>query len=745
MRQFLRKKGEKGITLIALVITIIILLILAAITISALTGDNGILARAADTKLQTEIAKEKEELAVAYNGAKIEKRGKEIVAEDMNTQFSKNGTNANARGNSIITVKFTESGRIYEIDENGKITESTTEWKEYEITATMTKLHQYYVDGDMANGYQLKNDGSDCISIESREELKYLSEYTNLNNQTENITFVILNDINLNEGIAFGGDGSITGGTPEEWIPIGEMERIEVASQSDWDSKIAQYGKLYSSTEREKSYSNWTDEYYYIKTSFKGKIDGQGHIIKGLYSEGEEIGLIGVLENGTIENLTMSNNYLLAGECSGILVGKIIGDKVEIRNIDSKNNYIDINNDYVGGICGAVLEGNATFESVYSENIAKLKSGGGNFGIGGIIGSARGDNISIYNSSNNTELMGKTSESIYIEAVAGIIGDSGVENLEINDCYNNANIEGYYYAGGIIGESINSNTIVKNTYNTGAVGGSYYTGGIIGFEASDYVEIADSYNKGKIYNTERNGLSYGGIIGQCRANLNMYNCYNMGEIYASEEFYTSGDVGGLIGQNNQGNIYNCYNIGKINLYIYGDSHLYSEAGIGTLFGNMGSEWGGTNIANCFSTCEVVLNYPSNQNVERTVYFGNIGVAFSNVNIENCYAYTNKTINLPENACKFGQNIGIADAENQEDNGIKILTGYIDKNNENPSIAYKSEYATQNIQEIDAYQSQEFCNVLNSWVNSNNEEEKYSEWKYDANKNEGCPYLEFNEI
>ena len=43
-----------GITLIALVITIIVLLILAGVTITALSGDNGILTRAADAKEQTE-------------------------------------------------------------------------------------------------------------------------------------------------------------------------------------------------------------------------------------------------------------------------------------------------------------------------------------------------------------------------------------------------------------------------------------------------------------------------------------------------------------------------------------------------------------------------------------------------------------------------------------------------------------------------------------------------------------------
>lgn len=39
-------KGQKGITLVALVITIIVLLILAGITISLVLGDNGILNRA---------------------------------------------------------------------------------------------------------------------------------------------------------------------------------------------------------------------------------------------------------------------------------------------------------------------------------------------------------------------------------------------------------------------------------------------------------------------------------------------------------------------------------------------------------------------------------------------------------------------------------------------------------------------------------------------------------------------------
>ena len=39
-------KGQKGITLVALVVTIIVLIILAGISISLLLGDNGIISKA---------------------------------------------------------------------------------------------------------------------------------------------------------------------------------------------------------------------------------------------------------------------------------------------------------------------------------------------------------------------------------------------------------------------------------------------------------------------------------------------------------------------------------------------------------------------------------------------------------------------------------------------------------------------------------------------------------------------------
>ena len=56
------KNRNGGITLIALVITIIVLLILAGISISMLTGENGLLNKASDAKIATEIADIKEQI-----------------------------------------------------------------------------------------------------------------------------------------------------------------------------------------------------------------------------------------------------------------------------------------------------------------------------------------------------------------------------------------------------------------------------------------------------------------------------------------------------------------------------------------------------------------------------------------------------------------------------------------------------------------------------------------------------------
>ena len=66
-------KTKEEITLIALVITIIVLLILAAISIATLTGQNGILSRADDAKRENEIASVKEQARLDISNYVAEK------------------------------------------------------------------------------------------------------------------------------------------------------------------------------------------------------------------------------------------------------------------------------------------------------------------------------------------------------------------------------------------------------------------------------------------------------------------------------------------------------------------------------------------------------------------------------------------------------------------------------------------------------------------------------------------------
>ena len=76
-------KKNNGITLIALVITVIVLLILAGVTIATLTGENGILTRASDAAEQTEIANVIEQAQTDILGIQAENKNGTITQEQL--------------------------------------------------------------------------------------------------------------------------------------------------------------------------------------------------------------------------------------------------------------------------------------------------------------------------------------------------------------------------------------------------------------------------------------------------------------------------------------------------------------------------------------------------------------------------------------------------------------------------------------------------------------------------------------
>jgi len=93
MKEKILKNGA-GITLVALVVTIVVLLILAGITITYVMGDNSIFNKASNAKLNTELAKIEEQAGIIYANKLIDQQaGKisEITNEDIIDGLQKNG------------------------------------------------------------------------------------------------------------------------------------------------------------------------------------------------------------------------------------------------------------------------------------------------------------------------------------------------------------------------------------------------------------------------------------------------------------------------------------------------------------------------------------------------------------------------------------------------------------------------------------------------------------------------------
>ena len=117
-KQMIRKKNN-GITLIALVITIIVLLILAGVTIATLTGENGILTRASDASEETKKASVEEQVKLAV-AASIGEDGK-INLDDLNTELGKIEGEKTGIPVSSLPADITIDGYEVHIDGNGSV------------------------------------------------------------------------------------------------------------------------------------------------------------------------------------------------------------------------------------------------------------------------------------------------------------------------------------------------------------------------------------------------------------------------------------------------------------------------------------------------------------------------------------------------------------------------------------------------------------------------------------------------
>ena len=113
-------KNKGGITFIALVVTIIVLLILAGISVSMLTGQNGILNKAAEAKEKTEEAQKEEQIKLAVMSS---------IGTDGLINLNQLKAEIERQGGSIAGTTFpvavTTGNTSYQVDQYGNVTVET--------------------------------------------------------------------------------------------------------------------------------------------------------------------------------------------------------------------------------------------------------------------------------------------------------------------------------------------------------------------------------------------------------------------------------------------------------------------------------------------------------------------------------------------------------------------------------------------------------------------------------------------
>ena len=174
------KKENKGITLIALIITIIVLLILAGITISTLTGENGLITKANEVKIETEKSAFREEIDLILVRAQIDGLEKAFKSQDSNASVIQSNAvyEVTYKGNSFLVGSNLEYIPVVNPENIG-------DW-EYTNDGTITKYVGTFTDvtiPNYINGIRIKKIGFRIFKDKTIKKL-------NISNGIEEIVYL---------------------------------------------------------------------------------------------------------------------------------------------------------------------------------------------------------------------------------------------------------------------------------------------------------------------------------------------------------------------------------------------------------------------------------------------------------------------------------------------------------------------------------------------------------------------------
>ena len=296
----------KGITLIALVVTIVVLLILAGVSISMLVGENGLIIKASEASEGTKKANAEEQVQIAVTGS-IGTDGK-INNSDLKTNLDNikniSGVPEDKIEDSDFPLTVTVDGYEVTINKNGEIHKT--------VASTIEEAKKDNVV--FSKNTQITDEYGNSIKIPAGFKI------TNDSGNTVNEGIVI-------EDVSNGGEGN-----QFVWIPVGEV--YTDVERSEENKKIIELKRysfsndgafsefVYSSSNINTSfyeYENDTDTSLYNNAIAKDLKDFKEKAVQnhGYYIGRYEVGITGNYELNT-NNTNKEGNW--SGYTGGIAV-----------------------------------------------------------------------------------------------------------------------------------------------------------------------------------------------------------------------------------------------------------------------------------------------------------------------------------------------------------------------------------------------------------------------------------------
>mgnify|MGYP004514185837 FL=1 len=497
-------KETKGITLIALVITIIVLLILSGISLSLVLGENGILEKATGASIEYQIAKGREELSLD-------------LIEYQTIKLTKNMT---------LEEYFLSNERDFKKNDDGTFDVVSENY-------TFTVREEPVVE---IIGYEeVKKDTTPGVLEGAGTETDPLV----INSIDDYVAFVK----NSRKGETYAG------------------KYIIIARNLDFKDKSAyvepgtkKYGDLNDNGIKEDLYTELTDETargLRNAFTFEGVLDGQSHVVRNFYmydtmdANDHYIGLI-QKNKGILKNITVTGKIIaeLAEEGYDIEAGALVANNDDNAQIINCRSRIDLTvtgnlnqtvhglTVYAGGIAGK-NDGSATMNKCINSGkifvdvnikcdteVPDLANSYNSVKVGGISGKNDGIMVNVI---NEGEIYCKKNFTTTV----------GAPDHEL-------------VTGGITGDT-RGGTSILNAVNLGKILGASNTsevnvGGIIGETEGSVADgtnsfLLNAYSAGELYieppleenaNTE-NRPKFGGIVGNGGGRID--SCYSLANQY----------------------------------------------------------------------------------------------------------------------------------------------------------------------------------------------------------------------